>query len=270
MTANKVLVTGATGHVGGALVTALTSRNVPVRALIRSGGPPGVELARGDLTDPDSVQAALRGVDAVFLLWPFFTAEGAEPVVRLIAEHAARVVYLSAMSAPRGMWGDVERLIEAHGPKWTFLRAGGFATNTLVWADQIRAGAVHWPYGDAARSLIHERDIAEVAARALTSEGHVGERYVLTGPEAVTQSDQVRIIGEAVGRPVRWVETPPEAARPGLVASLGDESFADGALAYWATLVDHPEPVTDTVRELTGRPALTFREWAGDHAEDFR
>ncbi len=109
---------------------------------------------------------------------------------------------------------DMERLIEQSGLEWTFLRPSGFATNTRLWAGQIReSGVVRWPYGAAARSLIHESDIAAVAARALTADGYGGAKHVLTGPELITQAEQVRTIGEAIGRPVRWEEVPPDAVR---------------------------------------------------------
>jgi uncharacterized protein YbjT (DUF2867 family) len=276
-----ILVTGATGNIGRHVVTELNARGVPVRAMARrpvtAALPPGVEVAGGDFTQPGSVDDALDGVAAVFLLWPFLTADKAPPVVDAIAKHARRVVYVSAMSVredrppqENGVWGQVEHLIERSGLEWTMLRAGGLAINTLLWASQIRAGGVvRWPYGQAGRSLIHERDVAAVAARALTEEGHAGVRYVLTGPEAVTQADQVRLIGEAIGQPVRWEESPRDAAREQLLAVLGDPAFTDGALDYWASLVDRPEPVTDDVQRVTGVPARTFRQWAADHANDF-
>jgi uncharacterized protein YbjT (DUF2867 family) len=271
----KILVVGATGQVGRSVVSLLLEKDSPVRALARdparAGLPAGVEVVRGDLSDPHSLDAALDGIDSVFLLWPFLSADGAPPVVEAIARHARHVVYLSAMSAESGFWGEIERLIERSTLEWTFLRAGGFATNTLGWAEQIRTeGTVQWPYGAAARSLIHERDIAAVAVRALTEPGHTARRYVLTGPAAVTQAEQVRLIGEAIGRPVRWQDLPLDQARSRLAAEFGDAAFADGALAHWAALVDAPEPVTDTVRQVTGVPARTFREWAVDHRDDFR
>jgi uncharacterized protein YbjT (DUF2867 family) len=133
-----------------------------------------------------------------------------------------------------------------------------------------RDGAVRWPYGAAARSLIHERDIADVAVRALTTDDLLGRRLELTGPATVTQAEQVRLIGEAIGRDVRWIELPSGLARAHLLAEWGDEAFADAALSYWASLVEHPERVTDTVERITGRPARTFRDWARDHAADFR
>ncbi len=276
---SKVLVTGATGKVGGQVVSQLLDADAAVRALVRNPDsavlPDGVEVVRGDLFEPDTLEAALEGVGPVFLLWPSFTADGAAPVVDAIAKRARRVVYLSAFAAgdderAEGVWGDVERLIEQTGLEWTFVRSGGFAGNTLMWADQVREGVVRWPYGEAARSLIHERDIAAVAVRALTEDGHAGAKYPLTGPEVVSQAGQVRLIGEAIGHPVRWEELSREQAREELLAAWGDVSFVDHALDSWAAMVRSPEPVTTTVEEVTGRPASTFRQWAIDHADDFR
>ncbi|HEY1818444.1 MAG TPA: NAD(P)H-binding protein, partial [Trebonia sp.] len=165
-----ILVTGATGMVGRQVVTQLSERGVPVRAVTRApasaGLPAGVEVVRGDLTDPASLEPHLAGVDSAFLVWPFTSPEqaaGLGPrVVEVLARHVSRVVYLSAQAAagrPDSFWRVVERLIEESGAQWTFLRPTGFAANTLMWADQIRdQGVVRWPYGAAARSLIHERD----------------------------------------------------------------------------------------------------------------
>jgi uncharacterized protein YbjT (DUF2867 family)/ketosteroid isomerase-like protein len=272
---DKILVTGATGNTGRHVVRQLHEMGVAVRALVRDPGtaglPAGVEVVHGDLADPDSVRRAAEGTAAAFLLWPFRTAEGAAAAVDAIASHARRIVYLSAISASDGFWGEVEQLIEQSAKEWTFLRAGGMAVNTLMWADQIRVdGIVRWPYGQAARSLIHERDIADVAVLALTQDRHVGATYLLTGPEAVTQAEQVRIISEEAGQPARWVEEAPGAARKQLIAALGDPAFVDHAMAYWASLVTQPEPVTSTVQDVTGTPARTFRDWARDHADAFR
>jgi uncharacterized protein YbjT (DUF2867 family)/ketosteroid isomerase-like protein len=282
MDIKTVLVTGATGNVGRHIAAGLKDTGITVRAVSRDPSrdrlPAGAGAVAGDLADPDSVRAAAAGADAAFLLWPFVMAEGADAAVRAIAAHVRRIVYLSAMSvhdeaAPEdnGVWGQVEQSIERSGAEWTFLRAGGFATNTLAWAERIRSdGVVRWVYGEAARSLIHERDIADVAVHALAEDGHAGAKYLLTGPEAITQADQARIIGEATGLPVAWEEASPGEIRGQLAAVTGDHAFADHALAYWASLVGHPEPVTRTVEEITGTPARTFRGWARDHAGDFR
>lgn len=277
-----IVVTGATGNVGRQVVAQLIDRGAQVRAVTRDPGsaglPAGVEVVRGDLTDLASLEPHLKDADSVFLLWPFIgqaaAAELAPSVVQALARHAPRIVYLSAHvpdGQPGSWWATVERLIQDSGAGWTFLRPVGFATNTLMWADQIRTGnVVRWPYGSAARSLIHEHDIAAVAVRALTEDGHAGQKYVLTGPESITQADQVRIIGEETGHAVRWENLAPEEARQFLLAAWGDPGFVDSALAAWAAMATQPEPVTRTVQEITGAPARTFRQWAGDHADDFR
>jgi uncharacterized protein YbjT (DUF2867 family) len=269
----KILVTGATGNVGRHVVSQLAEAGLDVRALVRDPGRARlpVETVRGDLTVPETLHPALADVESVFLLWPGFTADGAEEVVTAIAGQARRIVYLSANVAdePATHFSEIERLIRRSGAGWTFLRPGGFAANTLGWAGQIRQGVVRWPYGKASRSLIHEKDIAAVAAHVLTSGGHGGAAYVLTGPEQLTQAEQVRVIGEVIGREVRWEEQPPEEARERLTAAWGDPAFVAGALRGWEGFVTAPEPVTGTVEELLGRPALTFRQWAADHAADF-
>jgi len=278
----KILVTGATGTVGRQVVSQLLDTGSEVRALVRdpdsAGLPGGVELLRGDLSDPASLTVALDGVGAVFLVWPFTSPEAATDlapaVVEMIAEQGRRVVYLSADAAgskPESFWAKLERLVEHSAAQWTILRPTGFAKNTLMWAEQIRTdGVVRWPYAKAARSLIHEADIAAVAVRALTDHSHSGKTYVLTGPQALTQTEQVHAIGEAINRPLRFEEIPREQARPGLVAAFGDEAFADSALDAWAAFVTEPERVTSTVQETTGNRARTLRDWAADHADDFR
>jgi uncharacterized protein YbjT (DUF2867 family) len=279
---STILVTGATGTVGRQVVSPLLDAGNAVRALVRdpasSGLPDSVALVGGDLADPTTLAAALDGVGAVFLVWPFTSPAAASDiapgVVQMIAGQDRRVVYLSAEAAahkPDASWAQLERLVAQSAVQWTFLRPTGFAKNTLMWADQIRAGGVvRWPYAAAARSLIHEADIAAVAARALTEDGHSGQTYVLTGPQALTQADQVHAIGQAIGRPLRFEEIARDQARPGLVAAFGDEAFADGALDTWAAFVTKPERVTSAVQEITGRPARTMRDWAEDHAGDFR
>lgn len=280
--ATTILVTGGTGTVGRQVLAQLLDHGRDVRALVRDPDsadlPGGVELVRGDLADPATLAAALDGVGAAWLVWPFTSPEAAADlapgVVKTIAEQVRRIVYLSAEAAaerPEQFWAQLERLVTVSAAEWTILRPTGFAKNTLIWADQIRAdGVVRWPYAAATRSLIHEADIAAVAVRALTQDHHTGRTCVLTGPEALTQTDQVHAIGHAIGRPLRFEEIPRDQARPGLIGVFGDEAFADVALDTWAAFVARPERVTSTVREITGNPARTLREWAADHVDDFR
>ncbi|SED80779.1 Uncharacterized conserved protein YbjT, contains NAD(P)-binding and DUF2867 domains [Amycolatopsis tolypomycina] len=255
------LVTGATGHTGRHVVAGLKAAGVRTRVLVRdkSKAPDGVDAVHGDITDP---ARAAEGVDAVYLLWPFFTADGIEAAVKPF--EGKKIVYLSAMSAEAGgVWGDVEAAVRHVTDDWTFLRVTGLATNALAWAPQARAGVVRAAYGQAKRSVVHERDVADMAVKALT-EDHAKQIYLVTGPEAVAQAEQVRLIGEALGTPVTWEEQPPEEAVAQLGAALGTE-FAESAVHYWASLVEDPEPVSLDVPRVTGHPARPFAEWAREH-----
>ncbi|MFD1536250.1 SDR family oxidoreductase, partial [Nonomuraea guangzhouensis] len=148
----RILVTGATGTVGRQVAAQLIEAGAQVRALTR--GPAAAERVRGDLSVLDSLHPAVADVEAVFLVWPFASADGLEAVLAMAAEHARRVVYLSS-AAVREHERQAERLIERSGLEWTILRPHAFAANTLRWAEQIRAeGVVRAPYGQAAMSLV--------------------------------------------------------------------------------------------------------------------
>jgi uncharacterized protein YbjT (DUF2867 family) len=278
-------VTGATGRVGREVVAQLLDAGVPVRALTRrpatAGLPAGVEVVAGDLTLPESLDAGLRGVGAVFLVWtvPPTTAPA---VVARLASHARRVVFLSAphrtphpfFQQPNplaALHAEVERLIAATGLASTIIRPGMFASNTRFWwASMIRNGdVVRWPYGAAETAPIDERDIAAVATRALCEDGHTGGDYVLTGPESLSQADQVSAIGAAIGRRIRFDELLPEEFRREMADRMPGP-VADMLLAAWRATIGHPAFVTSTVADVVGSPPRTFRQWVADHADAFR
>jgi uncharacterized protein YbjT (DUF2867 family) len=278
-----ILITGATGTVGRQVVSQLLATGARVRALTRNPDtanlPKDIEVVHGDLTNPASLTEALDEVSVIFLVWtaPF---DSATAVVDLIARHAERVVLLSAphrtphpfFQQPNplaAMYVELERLIETSDLKCTFVRPGMFAANSLSWwVPQIRAGdVVRWPYADAPTAPIHERDIAAVAVRALVESGHDGANYVLTGPESLTQREQVRTIGDVIGRPLRLEEISSDEAR----AELGFPTPAINMLLNaWAAAIGQPAFVTKTVEEITAKPPRTFREWVLDHVEEFR
>lgn len=281
MTQPRILVTGATGNVGGAVVVQLHAAGVPVRALVRGEAdfPEGVQAVRGDLGDPASLDAALEGIDSVFLVWPFLSAEGAPDTIDAIRKRAKRVVYLSSEGVGSEEPGEaitmfhteLERLIEASGLEWTALRPTGFASNTLGWAEEVRTtGAVRAPLATLARPLIHEADIAAVAVKALTTDALIGARPVITGLELVTHERQVTLISEAIGRPVRFVEVTLEEAAEQMMAAGYPAELVEAVVPAQAEMLDNPEPVNDEVRRITGSPARSFRQWAVDHAADFR
>jgi len=277
-----VLVIGATGRTGRHVVAGLLDHGVEVRALVRTpltaALPEEVEVVQGDLDDPASVARAAEGADAAFLLWHRFSVDGGEEVVAALADHIGHIVYLSAanLGAGRtdgpveGVWADMEGLIEQTPVTHTFVRGGGFAANALQWADQIRSGdTVRIPFPRAARSLVDERDLAEVSVRGLLDPGLLGATPAVTGPQTLTQEEQVHAIGTALSRTLVVEEQPVEEARREYAAFMGEE-YAAAALSHWEMLVDRPEPPRDGVQKILGRPARTFAEWAAYHAEDFR
>ena len=282
---HPTLIIGATGTVGRHVMSQLSTAGVPVRALSRNpdaaSWPPQVEVLRGDLTLPETLDRCLDGIHTVFLVWTA-PAAAVAPALQRIARHARRIVFLSAplktahpffqQPHPMRTLGEtIERLIEASGLQWTFLRPGIFAANALGWwAPQIRAGSiVRWPYLSVPTAPIHERDIAAVAVRALSDDRHAGADYVLTGPESLTQFDQLSIIGRAAGQPLRIEEISPEEARRELLPIL-PLPIINMLLDAWAAAVGQPAHLTATVAGITGTPARTFLDWATDHAAAFR
>jgi uncharacterized protein YbjT (DUF2867 family) len=279
----QILVTGATGNVGRQVVAQLRGTGCRIRALSRNPQsanlPDDVDVVSGDLAAPETLDGGLKGIDTVFLVWlaPLAAAHAA---VERIASHAGRIVLLTSPhrtphpffqqpNALRAVHGGVEQLIESSGLRWTFLRPGAFAINSLEWwAPQIRTGdVVRWFHAEAATAPIHERDIAAVAVRALSDERHDGKEYVLTGPDSLTQREQVQIIGDAIGRPLRFEELPSESARQEMLKRWPAPAV-DMLLSAYAAAVDRPAFVTSTVEEVTGVPARSFREWAADHTEE--
>jgi uncharacterized protein YbjT (DUF2867 family) len=279
-----VLVTGGTGLIGGMVLDELVQSSVPVRALVRDPAaslPAGVEAVEGDLAAPESLDAALTGVDAVFLVWTL-PLDAAPAVVDRLARQGTRVVFLSApihtphpfFQQPNRMadlHAAIEQLIAAAGVGATVVRPGMFASNPLHWwAPAIRRGEpVRWPYAEAETAPVDERDVAAVAVRALCDDRHGGGDYVLTGPEALTQADQVRIIGDAIGRPVGLEELSPEQFRSETAATW-PRPVVDMLLSAWAATMGVPAYVTTTVADVLGSPPRTFRQWAVDHAAAFR
>jgi len=282
---NRILIIGATGRVGRQVVSQLPATGVRVRALARNpqtaGLPPHVDVVRGDLTLPETLDECLDGIDTVFLVWTAPPPTIA-PAMERIVKHARRIVFLSAPyktahpffqqpNPVRAMGEQIERLIETSGRQWTFLRPGMFASNALFWwAPQIRAGdVVRWPHLAVPTAPIDERDIAAVAVRALCEDGHAGAEYVLTGPQSLSHFEQISTIGGVIGRSLRIEEISPDEARRELFAVI-PAAGVNMLLGAWAAAIGQPAFVTSTVAEITGAPARTFRDWATDHATEFQ
>jgi uncharacterized protein YbjT (DUF2867 family) len=280
----RVLVTGATGRIGRAVVAELLQTGVPVRALTRRPDtaelPDDVEVVAGDFTAPDSLDAALEGVGSVFLVWTA-PPDTAPSVIQRLASRTRRVVFLSSPhQTPHPFFQQpnpaarfharMESLIKAAGIEWTFIRPGMFASNAgLWWGPSIREGdVVRWPYADAETAPIVERDVASVAAHTLTEDGHAGADYVLTGAEALTHREQVAVIGRMLGRGIRFEELSPDEFRSETAATWPGP-VVEMLLTAWGATMGHPAYVTSAVADILGRPPLRFAQWVSDHIEAF-
>ena len=266
----RILVTGATGNVGRMVVDELLSRGATgVRALtvdpVRARLPPGVEVVRGFLGRPETLPAALAGVDKLYLAPHPPTVF---PVCRLAAEAGVRHI-VDLAGAKGGSWQVIEDGVEACGVPYTHLEPGEFMANADLWAPQIAAGdVVRDAYGDVVNAPIAQEDIAAVAAEVLLSERHAGRSYELTGPEALSRRQMVAAIGRALGRELTYVELTGDAARAHFEAVMGEYGpwYLDGL----AQLASHPQAAASTVADLLGRPATSYEEWARRHADLFR
>ncbi|WP_041819049.1 SDR family oxidoreductase [Streptomyces davaonensis] len=280
-----ILVTGATGTIGSEVVRQLAARGEKVRALTRDPSrldtPPGVEVVRGDFLDPESVDSALAGAKAAFLvavLGPD-TRPDVDLISRARAAGVSRLVKLSAIGTgdpevgPGGTWHvPGEEALRAGGADWTVLRPSTFASNTLSWADPIRSGEpVPNLTGDGRQGVVDPRDVAEVAVAALLDPRHAGRTYTLTGPEPITAPDQATVLADVLGRPVRSLDLTADQVRSHLQGSGMPEPYMRGVLAGTSYVrAGRNDVITDDVRQVLGRRARTYREWAEDHREAFR
>jgi uncharacterized protein YbjT (DUF2867 family) len=274
-----IVVTGATGNVGRPLVSELAAAGTRVRAVTRipqtAVFPDGVE-AVGSAVD------ALPGASAVFLNSRALGDQLAGVMAQARRAGVTKLVALSAINAdddfsrqPSRFRGDrnkeVEQLVVDSGLAWVSLRPTVFATNFAgMWSAQIRAGdVVAGPYAAASSAPIVESDISAVAARALLTDELVGQKIPLTGPQAHTNSELVKIIGTVLDRPLRYQEVPTDMVRQRFIGlGLGAE-FADAYVAMLAETVDKPALVTHEVDKIVGRPALTFAQWVSEHRDLF-
>ncbi|SNY74803.1 NAD(P)H-binding protein [Paractinoplanes atraurantiacus] len=260
-----ILVTGATGTTGSLLVDELLGRGVEVTAITRD---PARITPRAGLTVSTSVVAA----DALYLLSPAGPGVPEHDLATLRAAAGAgirRVVKLSAIGTPDevapGGWHQAgEKAVRESRLEWTILRPTTFASNSLGWAADIRAGRpIPNLFGDGAQGIVDPADVAAVAAEALTSGGHHQRTYTLTGPELLTVHDQVGRLSEVLGRPLTVVDVeasvehfPPEIAE---VALAGVALVRRGGNAI----------VTGDVQEVLGRKAGSYEAWAENNRNAF-
>jgi uncharacterized protein YbjT (DUF2867 family) len=270
-----IVVTGASGNVGGQVVALLSAAGEPVTALSRRAAdfPSGVRHVRADLEDPATLKDAFDGADALFLL-----VAGEDPQAVLDAARAGgirRVVLLSSQGAgTRPLTyrhpAAFEEAVRGSDLDWTILRPGGFHSNAYAWAEPVRAGRMApAPFGDVALPTIDPADIAEVAAAVLREDGHTGRTYVLTGPAPITPRERAAAIGAALGEPVRFAEQTRQEAREQMLRFM-PEPVVEGTLSILGAPTEAEQQVSPDVERILGRAPRAFADWAGRNVAAFR
>jgi uncharacterized protein YbjT (DUF2867 family) len=276
-----ILVTGATGNIGGELVRALAGAGEEARGLIRrdddrSRLPAGVEGVVGDLNRPETLSAALAGVRGVHLLSGYQDMPGLMAEIRRAG--VDHVVLQSSSSVPGGDMDNAvaryhilsEAAVRESGVAWTFLQPNSFMSNTVQWAPQLESGdVVRAPFPDVRVATIDPFDVAAVSARALTSKGHEGRSYRLSGPESLLPADRVAVLAEVLGRDLRFEGQSDAEARAEMSESMPAE-YVDAFFSFFADGALDESQVLPTVEEITGRPPRSFEQWARTHADAFR
>jgi uncharacterized protein YbjT (DUF2867 family) len=283
-----ILIVGATGLIGSATLRQLTALGVPVRALVRSAEKAatlagfGVETVIGDLEQPASLDAALDGVTRALLISPLnprqvgWQGNFVEAARRAAAVHIVKLSGLgTAPDSPlrSGRWhAQTERHIADAGLPFTCLHPPFFMQNLLRSAAAMAARGVLVASMQAGKiAMVDAYDVAAVAVVALTSDGHVGKTYTITGPEALSFQEVAQKLAAATGRPVTYQDVPLATVRQELVATGLPEWLVEVRMEFATALRDgYAAVVTDTVQAVTGQPARTFDAFAHEHAALFR
>jgi uncharacterized protein YbjT (DUF2867 family) len=290
MTKPLLLVTGATGAVGSEVVRQLVEAGQRVRALVRDPTKAAklgqtVELVQGDLAKPETLETAFAGVEKAFVLAPTppIPAIPEHPQLEANAYNAAKqagtkhIVKVSGsgcivadfmVNTPFAKWHlESEERLRAIGVAWTILRPGFFSSNLINKLGIMPRGGLFLPTGDGKEAPIDLRDIAAVAVKVLTTPGHEGKIYELTGPELLSFSVVVQKVAAVTGRPLRFVDVPEEAWRKEMLDAGAPLSVVESVGGYFAGVRAGRLPVTSTVADLLGRPARTFEQWAKANVE---
>jgi len=285
----KILITGATGNVGTAVVDTLSTTDVNLRALAHDEAKAqslrdrGVEVVVGDFLEPETMVPALEGVHTVFLLTPIHPGQvsqasnvvkaaknsGNDPrIVRLSVHQASH----EAPSRNTRQHAEIEDELASSGLPYTFLRPQSFMQNTLMAARTVASeGRIYQPFKDGKLGMIDARDIGEVAAKVLTEEGHEGKTYTLTGPAAISFHDVAQALSEVLGKEVSYINIPLEKAKEAMINMSISEWRADVLIEYAkAHSEGYSNFTTEDVEQLTGHPATSYKEFATDFERVFR
>jgi uncharacterized protein YbjT (DUF2867 family) len=282
-----ILVIGATGNIGGALVRELEQKKTAYRALVRdkkkaeASGIPAANLIEGDLAKPETLERALAGVEKVFVVTPAGPEQQAQETNLIKRAKAAGVKHLVKMSALGAdeksdltlarSHGTIERELKSSGLTWTILQPHFFMQNFLHYGTIASDAAFYAPLGDAKVAMIDARDIASTAAAVLTTAGHENRTYVLTGGEALSFAEAAKELSKQLGREVRYIDVTPEQAKQGIVASGAPEWLADDLVKLYGVFkAGHGAFVSTAVQQVTGRAPRKFADFVRDNAVAFK
>ena len=284
-----ILVTGATGLNGTALVRKLSTKGVPLRALVRNAAKaaeiaalPNVEIAIADMAKPETLPAALAGVDRAMLnssadpamveVQSNFIAAAAKAGVRHVVKLSGIMPELDSPFRFARMHGEIEKRLEASGMAFTHLRAGEFMPSYFRQVPMILAkGALFLPMENQRIASIDIGDLAEIAALVLTNPGHEGKIYPLTGPEALTMTEVAERLSAATGKTIKYINVPPEDVRKAQLAAGVPPYIADALAELFAERRKGRESqVWPIAQTLLGRRPTSFAEFAARNAAIFR
>jgi uncharacterized protein YbjT (DUF2867 family) len=284
-----IFVTGATGLNGKEIVRRLSARGIAVRALTRNPGRvgalaalPNVEIVEDDMARPETLAGPLRGVERAMLIsssvpdmlevQSSFIAAAGKAGVKHIVKLSGIMPEIDSPFRFARMHGEIERRLEASGLAFTHLRAGEFMPSYFRQVPSIVAkGAFFLPMEDAKIASIDVGDIAEAAVAALTGSGHEGKTYPLTGPEALGMAEVAEKLSAATGKPVRYVDVPPEDAKRAQLAAGVPPYLVDALAELFAERRKGKEAQASPVIEtIIGRRATSFDEFAMRNAAIFR
>jgi uncharacterized protein YbjT (DUF2867 family) len=283
-----ILVSGATGSLGRRVVRELSAAGAAVRAMVRDPASatdlvaPGVEVVQGDFDDPDTLDAALRGVEKAFLSAPASMRQVKHEATFIDAVQRAgtgHVVKLSLISAdpkspgPIPQWhGMAEKRLESSGVRFTHLRPNFYMQTMLRFAAPIRQiDTFCLPLSCARVALVDMRDVASATAAALLGAGHEGRTYVLTGPESLNFDEVAAEVSTTVGRPIAYQPITPEEFKAIILKHWNTiEPYADATVSIWRSASSGTyAPVDGDLAALIGRKPRSFAEFVRDHAEVF-
>ena len=286
----KILVTGATGNVGSLLIPNLTNLGADVRALTRDESKAqglkdaGIEVFVGDLEKPETLDAAFRGVDKVLLITPpnpnqvIQTKNGIEaakragsPFIVRLSAGALKEQIPGALPPISGQHAETDPMLKASGLPYNIIRPHFFMQNTMMAAQSVASeGVVYMAFKDGKVGMVDVRDVADVAVKVLTEDGHEGKTYTLTGPASISFHDVAAVLSKALGKQVNYVDVPIDAARQAMISMGLPEWIADAFGKYFEVFSEgYGDFTTPDVEKVTGHPARSYETFARDFAEVF-